>query len=128
MSDPIADMFTCIRNASQALRPDLKVPHSQLKEKIARLLQREGFLAEVTVEDAPLKNLRLKLKYQGRKGVIDHLKRISKPGLRRYVRATDIPRVLGGMGTVILTTPRGVLTGVEARQLNVGGEVVCYVW
>ena len=128
MSDPIADMLTCIRNASQALRPDLKVPHSQIKEKIARLLQREGFLAEVTVEDAPLKNLRLKLKYQGRKGVIDHLKRISKPGLRRYVRATDIPRVLGGMGTVILTTPRGVVTGVEARQLKVGGEVLCYVW
>ena len=81
-----------------------------------------------TVEGKTLKKLKLKLKYQGRKGVIVGLKRVSKPGLRRYVRATEIPRVLGGMGTAIVSTPRGVMTGVDARKQNLGGELICYVW
>jgi len=128
MTDPIADMLTRIRNASRALLPEVEVPHSKLKEGIARLLQQEGYIADCAVEAQPRKKLRLKLKYQGRKGVIVGLRRVSRPGLRRYVAATEVPRVLGGLGVAILSTPRGVLTGTEARHQNVGGEVLCYVW
>lgn len=128
MTDPIADFLTRIRNANSALRPTVDMPHSRLKEKLALLLKREGYLADCAVEGETLRTLKLRLKYQGRKGVIAGLRRISTPGLRRYVRATEIPRVLGGMGVAILSTPRGVMTGDEARRANVGGEVLCYVW
>src|ERR1700757_1991674 len=129
MSDPVADMLTRLRNANQALLPDVEVSHSKLKESIAQILKREGYLAEVAVEGATAaKKLKLKLKYNGRKGVIAGLKRVSKPGLRRYVGATEIPRVLGGMGTVILSTPRGVLSGREAKKQKLGGELLAYVW
>jgi small subunit ribosomal protein S8 len=128
MSDPIADMLTRIRNANQALLPKVEVRHSRLKENLARVLQREGYLAECAVEGKPRRLLKLRLKYQGRKGVIVGLRRISRPGLRRYVGATEIPRVLGGLGVAILSTPRGVMTGNEARKLNIGGELLCYVW
>jgi small subunit ribosomal protein S8 len=128
MTDPIADMLARIRNASQARLPAVEMPHSRLKESVARILKREGYLAECTVEGAKLKKLVLKLKYQGRKGVIEGLKRVSKPGLRRYVGSQEVPRVLGGMGTAILSTSRGVMTGQEARKQNVGGELLCYVW
>jgi len=128
MTDPIADLLTRIRNANRALLPVVEVPHSRLKESIARLLKKEGYLADCLVEGPPARKLKLKLKYQGRKGVIEGLRRISTPGLRRYVGARDIPRVLGGMGIAILSTPRGVMTGTEARKQNVGGEVLCYVW
>lgn len=128
MIDPIADLLTCIRNASQALLPELTVPHSKAKENIVRVLKEEGYLADCQVEGQPRRTLRIKLKYQGRKGVIAHVRRISKPGLRKYVRSTEIPRVLGGMGTVVLSTPRGVMTGATARKQNLGGEVLCYVW
>jgi small subunit ribosomal protein S8 len=128
MIDPIADLLTCIRNANRALLPEVGVPYSRMKEKIARLLKQEGYIADWVVEGAPIKRLKLKLKYQGRKGVIENLRRVSTPGIRRYVRATDIPRVLGGMGTVIMSTSRGVMTGVAARKQNLGGELICYVW
>lgn len=128
MTDPIADLLTRIRNASQALLPTVDMPHSRIKEGIARLLKQEGYLADCQVEGTTIKRLKLKLKFQGRKGVIEGLRRVSTPGLRRYVGAGDIPRVLGGMGVAILSTPRGVLTGFEARRQNVGGEVLCYVW
>ena len=128
MTDPIADLLTRIRNANHALLPTVEAPHSCLKESIARLLKQEGYLADYGVEGAAVKKLKLKLKYQGRKGVIEGLRRVSTPGLRRYVGAGEIPRVLGGMGIAILSTPRGVLTGTEARRQNVGGEVLCYVW
>jgi small subunit ribosomal protein S8 len=99
-----------------------------MKEGIAQILKKEGYIAECLVEGKTAKKIKLKLKYQGRKGVIVGLKRVSTPGLRRYVRATEIPRVLGGLGTAIVSTPRGVMTGVEARKQNLGGELLCYVW
>jgi len=129
MSDTIADMLTRIRNANQALLPEVAMSHSNMRESIAKILKREGYIQDVAVEGKPgAKNIKLKLKYQGRKGVIAGLKRVSTPGLRRYVGATEIPRVLGGMGISILSTPRGVLSGTEARKQNVGGEVLCYIW
>lgn len=128
MTDPISDLLTRLRNANHALLPAVALPHSRLKEHIARLLKREGYIADYAVEGTKIKTLKIKLKYAGRKGAIEGLRRVSSPGLRRYVGATEIPRVLGGMGVAILSTPRGVLSGTEARRLNVGGEVLCYVW
>jgi small subunit ribosomal protein S8 len=128
MSDPVADMLTRLRNANSALLTDVEINHSKLKESIASLLKREGYLADYSVEGKTAKKLKMKLKYNGRKGVIAGLKRISKPGLRRYVGATEIPRVLNGMGISIVSTPRGVMTGTDARKQNVGGELVAFVW
>ncbi len=129
MSDPVADMLTRLRNANQALLPDVEVSHSKLKESIAQILKKEGYLAEVAVEgQTAAKKLKLKLKYNGRKGVIAGLKRVSKPGLRRYVGATEMPRVLNGMGIAIVSTPKGVMTGNDAKKQNVGGELVAFVW
>lgn len=122
-------MLTRLRNANQALLPDVEVSHSKLKESIANILKREGYLAEVSVEgQTTSKKLKLKLKYNGRKGVIAGLKRVSKPGLRRYVGSTEIPRVLNGMGISIVSTPRGIMTGNDAKKHNVGGELVAFVW
>lgn len=129
MSDPIADLLTRIRNAGNALLPCVEIPHSKLKESIAHILKREGYVSDVAVEGAVAKKkIKVKLKYAGRKSVIDGLQRVSSPGLRRYVGAAEIPRVRNGMGTAILSTPAGVLTGNEARRQNVGGELLCYVW
>lgn len=128
MTDPIADLLTRIRNANRALLPTIELPHSRLKEGIARILHREGYISECAVEGAKMKKLRLKLKYNGRQGVIAGLRRVSRPGLRRYTNATEIPRVLGGLGVAVISTSRGVMTGVEARKQNLGGEVLCYVW
>lgn len=128
MTDPISDMLTRIRNASQALLTDVELSHSKIKESIAHVLKKEGYIADCAVEGKTMKKLKLKLKYQGRKGVIEGLKRVSAPGLRRYVGSTEIPRVLGGMGTAILSTPRGVMTGVDARKQNLGGELICFIW
>jgi len=126
--DPIADMLTCVRNANMVLKEDVDIPHSKIKEGIARILKREGYIEEFGVEGDAKKRLKIKLRYQSRKGVIEGLKRISRPGLRQYVSADEVPRVLGGIGTAILSTSRGILTGVEARKENVGGEVLCHVW
>ena len=128
MSDPISNMLTQIRNASLALLPNVEMPHSKMKESIAHILKKEGYIAECAVEGKTIKRLKLKLKYQGRKGIIEGLKRVSTPGLRRYVGATEVPRVLGGMGVAILSTPRGVMTGGDARKQNVGGELLCFIW
>lgn len=128
MTDPIADMLTRIRNASQSLLPEVEMPHSKLKESIASILQREGYISACAVDGKTIKTLRLRLKYRARKGVIEGLRRVSKPGLRCYAGATEMPRVLGGMGTAIVSTSRGVMTGRDARRMNVGGEVLCYVW
>lgn len=128
MTDPIADFLTRIRNANHALLPVVEIPHSRLKENLARILKREGYLADYTVEGAKIRTIKVRLRFQGRKGIIEGLRRISTPGLRRYVGAREIPRVLGGMGVAILSTPLGVLSGTEARHKNVGGEVLCYVW
>ena len=128
MTDPIADLLTRIRNAQNASLPTVEMPHSKMKESIANILKREGYVQDVAVEGKPIKKLTVKLKYQGRRGVIEGLKRISKPGLRNYVSATDVPRVRGGLGIAIVSTPEGVMTGVQARKKNLGGELVCFVW
>jgi len=128
MHDPISDLLTRIRNAGQSHHAEVVIPHSKVKESIARLLQQEGYLGEVSVEGTNIKSLKVALKYQGRKSVITGLRRISTPGLRRYVGSGDIPRVLGGMGVAVISTPKGVLSGTEARKQNVGGELICYVW
>ncbi len=128
MIDPISDMLTRIRNGQQALLPAVVMPHSKIKESIAHILKKEGYVSDVTVEGKLPKKLTLKLKYQGKKGVVEGLKRISSPGLRNYVGATEIPRVLGGLGISILSTPEGVMSGTQAKKKNLGGEVLCYVW
>jgi len=128
MHDPISDMLTRIRNAGQALHPTVTIPYSQVKESLANVLQREGYVSDVKVEGDKVKTLTLGLKYDRRKSVIVGLRRISTPGLRRYVQSREIPRVLGGMGICVVSTPKGLLTGVEARRQNVGGELICYVW
>jgi small subunit ribosomal protein S8 len=128
MIDPISDMLTRIRNASLALLPVVELPHSRIKESIANILKKEGYVADVVVEGKMPKTIKLRLKYEGKKNVIEGLRRISKPGLRKYVGATEIPRVLGGMGVAMISTSEGVMTGVQARKKNLGGEVLCHVW
>jgi small subunit ribosomal protein S8 len=124
MNDPISDMLTRI----QALLPLVDVPHSKLKESLAGILKREGYIQDFSVEGHLPKSIKLKLKYQGKKSVIEGLRRISTPGLRRYVGSTDIPRVRGGLGVAVLSTSEGVMTGNQARKKNIGGELLCYVW
>ena len=128
MTDPISDMLTRIRNAHAALLPTVEIPHSKIKESIAGILKKEGYISEVNVEGKPLKTIKLKLKYVGRKSVIEGLRRISTPGLRNYVGSTEIPRVHAGLGISIISTSQGVMSGQEARKKNVGGELLCYVW
>jgi len=128
MTDPISDMLTRIRNAHRALLPTVVVPHSKMKESIASILQKEGYIADFAIEGKVPRTMKLKLKYVGKKSVIEGLRRISTPGLRRYVGADDIPRVRGGLGTSIVSTSRGLMTGVQARKNNLGGELLCYVW
>jgi small subunit ribosomal protein S8 len=132
MNDPISDMLTRIRNANRALLPAAEIPHSKLKESIAVILKREGYIQDYVVEPKPeakpQKSLKLKLKYQGKKSVIEGLRRISTPGLRRYVGATEIPRVRGGLGVAVVSTSEGVMSGTQARKKNLGGELLCYVW
>jgi small subunit ribosomal protein S8 len=128
MNDPISDMLTRIRNANLALLPVVEVPHSRMKESIANLLKDEGYIADFSVEGKLPRNLKLRLKYQGKKSVIEGLRRVSSPGLRRYVGATEIPRVRGGLGVALLSTSEGVMTGNQARKKNLGGELLCYIW
>lgn len=128
MTDPISDMLTRIRNAHRALLPSVEVPHSKMKESIAGILKREGYISDYSVEGQTAKKMKLKLKYDGRRGVIEGLRRVSKPGLRRYVGADEIPRVRGGMGVAIVSTPQGVMSGNQARKNNLGGELLCYIW
>jgi small subunit ribosomal protein S8 len=128
MLDPISDLLTRIRNANRALLPVIALPHSQMKESIAHILKKEGYIGDVSVEGKDKKTLKLKLKFEGKKGVIEGLRRVSTPGLRRYVAATEIPRVRGGLGISIVSTSQGLMTGNQARKNNVGGELVCYVW
>src|SRR5882672_10258394 len=129
MIDPISDMLTRIRNASRALLPAVVLPHSRIKESIAHILKQEGYIAEVAVDGKTAKKtIKLKLKYEGKKNVIEGLKRVSTPGLRRYVGATEIPRVLGGLGVSVVSTSEGLMTGTQAKKKNLGGELLCYIW
>ena len=131
MSDPIADMLTRIRNANTAKHDTVDVPASKMKLAIANILLDEGYIAKYDlVEDGHFQTIHITLKYGADKNekVITGLKRISKPGPRVYANTEDIPRVLGGLGTAIISTNKGVVTDKEARKLGVGGEVLCFVW
>jgi small subunit ribosomal protein S8 len=128
MTDTISDMLTRIRNASRVMLPAIELPHSRMKESIAHILKKEGYVAEVAVEGKLPKKITLKLKYEGKKSVIEGLKRVSTPGLRRYVGATEIPHVRGGLGISVVSTSKGVMTGTQARKSNLGGELLCYIW
>lgn len=133
LSDPIADMLTRIRNAIMVGHSTVAIPYSNTKMAIAQILKDEGYVADVAVEEGqPASSIVITLKYWGsrreRRPVISDLKRVSKPGRRVYVGKNDIPWVLSGMGISILTTPRGIMTGQQARRQGVGGEVLCYVW
>ena len=131
MSDPIADMLTRIRNANTAKHDTVDVPASKMKIAIADILLNEGYITKYDiVEDGNFKTIRITLKYGVDKNekVISGLKRISKPGLRVYASKEELPRVLGGLGTAIISTNQGVITDKEARKLQIGGEVLCFVW
>jgi small subunit ribosomal protein S8 len=130
-TDPIADMLTRIRNAAKARHPRVDLPSSKLKVEIARVLKEEGYLStyKVVEESKPKKMLRVFLRYTpDRRSIITDLKRISRPGCRRYVGKMDIRSVVGGMGIAILSTPRGVMTGQSAKKEGLGGELLCEVW
>ena len=129
MTDPIADMLTRIRNAHRALLPTVELPHSKIKEAIAGILKKEGYIADFGTDgETKKRSIKLKLKYQGKKAVIEGLRRASSPGLRRYVGATEIPRVRGGLGISIISTSQGVMSGTQARKNSLGGELLCFVW
>jgi len=130
ITDPIADLLTRIRNGSRARHPRVDVPSSKLKVEIARILKDEGYIANFKVADEKGKRtLRVFLRYTpDRRGVITDLRRVSRPGSRRYIGKTGIRPVVGGMGIVILSTPRGLMTGQSARKEGLGGEVLCEVW
>jgi small subunit ribosomal protein S8 len=130
MTDPIADMLTRIRNSLIAKQESTLMPASNLKLEVARILKEQGFVKDYEiVKDGERRALRIWMRYSGkREPVITGLKRVSKPGLRIYCKAADMPRVLGGLGIAIVTTPKGVMTARAARQQNLGGEVLCYVW
>lgn len=130
MSDPIADMLTRIRNANIVRHETVEIPASKIKKEIAEILKKEGFIRDAEyVQDSKQGIIRLFLKYgPNNERVITGLKRISKPGLRVYSKSQDVPKVLGGLGLAIISTPRGIMTDREARQSNAGGEVICYVW
>jgi small subunit ribosomal protein S8 len=130
MTDPIADMLTRIRNANMVRHEKLEVPASKIKKEIAEILKREGFIRDVEyIEDNKQGILRIFLKYgPNNERVITGLKRISKPGLRVYAKAHEVPRVLNGLGIAILSTSQGILTDKEARQKGTGGEVLAYIW
>jgi small subunit ribosomal protein S8 len=130
LTDPIADMLTRIRNANKALHENTVMPTSRLKEDIARLLKEEGYITDFRVQRGDsFDSLVIDLKYgRNRERIITDLRRISKPGRRVYARKDRLPRVLGGMGTAILSTSRGVMTSRNAEQEGVGGEVVCFIW
>jgi small subunit ribosomal protein S8 len=129
-TDPISDYLTRVRNAISAQHAEVEVPASRLKKEMSRILAEQGYINDYVVEPTRVgEAIRIRLKYtDGRAPVITGLKRVSRPGRRRYVTHDEIPRVLGGMGTAILSTSVGVMTGHEARQRGVGGEVVAYVW
>jgi len=130
LTDPIADFLTRIRNASRSGKSEVLAPFSKIKADIARILKQEGYISEYEVDkstdDKP--QIRLTTKFVNRAPAITGLKRVSKPGLRKYVGAQEVPRVLGGLGITILSTPKGVMSGREAKKENVGGELLAFVW
>jgi small subunit ribosomal protein S8 len=133
MTDPIADFLTRVRNGITAAHEEVAIPSSKLKREMARILKEQGYIRDFAVEaptpEHPGEIIRVSLKYtEERRSAITGLKRVSRPGQRTYVNHTEIPKVLGGMGTAIVSTSRGVMTGHEARDAGVGGEVVAHIW
>ncbi len=129
LTDPIADMLTRIRNASTANHEKVDIPFSNEKEAIIKILKDEGYILNYKeIVDGNIKNIRVYLKYSGKEKVIKGMKRVSKPGRRVYSGVADMPKVLGGLGIAIVSTPKGVITGKKCVSENVGGEVMCYVW
>jgi small subunit ribosomal protein S8 len=129
VTDPIADFLARVRNGTRAQKAEMFVPYSKIKAEIARLLKDEGYISDYSIDiSAAHPRIKIKNKMANRSSAIAGLRRVSRPGLRRYVGADEIPRVLGGMGLAILSTPRGVLSGREARKQKVGGELLAYVW
>lgn len=131
VTDPVSDMLTRIRNGCVARMDSINIPYSKLKAEIARILGNEGYIKshEINKDEGPGGIIKVYLKYNKNKACsISGLKRISKPGLRVYARRDEIPQVLGGLGTVVLSTSKGIMTGKEARKQQVGGEVICFIW
>jgi small subunit ribosomal protein S8 len=129
LSDPIADFLTRLRNAGTAKKAEVIAPYSKIKAEIARILKQEGYITNYEVDTTgKFPQIKVTTKSHNRVSAITGLKRISKPGLRKYVGATEIPRVLGGMGISILSTPQGIISGREAKKQNVGGELLAFVW
>jgi small subunit ribosomal protein S8 len=130
LTDPISDYLTRVRNALRAEHPDVEVPSSRLKKEMTRILKEQGYISDFEVEPTQVGEvIKIQLRYtDGRKPVITGIERISRPGRRRYADKSEIPRVMGGMGTAIVSTSAGVMTGHEAKAKGVGGEVVAYVW
>lgn len=129
LTDPIADMLTRIRNANMAKHATVVIPFSKIKVSIANILKNEGYISDYELtEDGAKKNILVTLKYVDKENVIKGLRRISKPGRRVYSAVENLPKVLGGLGIAIVSTPKGVLTDKECRKQSVGGEVLCYIW
>jgi len=129
VTDPIADLLTCVRNSAAAQKSEIFVPYSKIKSDIVRILKEEGYISDYVIDtEAAHPRIKITNKLVNRSSAITGLKRVSRPGLRRYIGAKEVPRVLGGMGIAILSTPRGVLSGREAKKQNVGGELLAYVW
>ena len=129
MTDPIADMLTRIRNANQMRYKEVEIPASKIKEEISRILKAEGFISDYKIKKNNIQNIIvLTLKYNNKERIISGLKRISKPGLRVYAKSEEIPTVLNGLGIAIVSTSKGVMTGKEAKENSLGGEVLAYVW
>lgn len=129
LSDPIGDFLTRLRNGGAARKEEIAAPYSKIKAEIARILKQEGYISNYEVDTTgKFPQIKVTTKNHNRTSAITGLKRVSKPGLRKYVGATEIPRVLGGMGISILSTPQGIISGREAKKQNVGGELLAYVW
>jgi small subunit ribosomal protein S8 len=129
VTDPIADFLARVRNGARAQRPEVLIPYSKIKAEVARVLKEEGYISDYSVDtSAAHPQIKVINKLVDRSSAIAGLRRVSRPGLRRYVSADEIPRVLGGMGLAILSTSRGILSGREARKQKVGGELLAYVW
>ena len=129
LTDPIADFLTRLRNASRAGKSEVLAPYSKIKFEIAKILKQEGYVSAVEVEKAgDFQVIKVTTKFVNRAPAITGLKRVSKPGLRKYVGSKEVPRVLGGLGISILSTPKGILSGREAKKENVGGELLAHVW
>ena len=129
VTDPIADLLARVRNGTRAQKTEMFIPYSKIKTEIARILKDEGYISDYSIETSDAHpRIKITNKLANRVSAITGLRRVSRPGLRRYVGADEVPRVLGGMGLAILSTPRGVLSGREAKKQKVGGELLAYVW